>query len=85
MEANSNKTSYHKHMFIFLAAKVMVFAFVMFPIAFAALATGIVFGCFLLALARNPLEKDTLFANSMVAFVIIESFIFTALLICVVV
>ena len=85
MKTHCFKTSDYKHLFIFMAAKVMVFAFVMFPIAFAALATGIVFGCFLLALARNPLEKDTLFANSMVAFVIIESFIFTALLICVVV
>lgn len=72
-------------MFIVMAAKIMTFAFAMFPIAFAALATGIIFGCFLIGLARNPLEKDNLFSNSMVAFVIVESFVFTALLVCVVV
>lgn len=70
-------------MFIVIAAKIMTFAFAMLPIAFAALATGIIFGSFLLGLARNPLEKDNLFANSMVAFVIVESFVFTALLVCV--
>jgi F-type H+-transporting ATPase subunit c len=72
-------------MFIVTSAKIMTFAFAMFPIAFAALATGIIFGCFLIGLARNPLEKDNLFANSMVAFVIVESFVFTALLVCVLV
>lgn len=72
-------------MFIVTSAKIMTFAFAMFPIAFAALSTGIIFGCFLLGLARNPLEKDNLFANSMVAFVIVESFVFTALLVCVIV
>ena len=72
-------------MFIITSAKIMTFAFAMFPIAFVALATGIIFGCFLIGLARNPLEKDNLFANSMVAFVIVESFVFTALLVCVLV
>ncbi len=72
-------------MFIIIAAKIFTFAFAMFPIAFAALATGIIFGCFLLGLSRNPTEKDILFSNSMVAFVIVESFVFTALLVCVVV
>ena len=72
-------------MFLVTSAKILVFAFVMFPIAFAALSTGIVFGSFLLGAARNPLEKDMLFSNSMVAFVIIESFVFTALLISIVV
>lgn len=68
-------------MFLVKASKITVFAFMMFPVSMAALATGVVFGCFLLALARNPLEKDTLFANAMIAFVLIESFVFTALLI----
>jgi F0F1-type ATP synthase membrane subunit c/vacuolar-type H+-ATPase subunit K len=71
--------------FIITAAKLMTFAFCMFPIAFAALAVGIIFGCFLLGVAKNPIEKDTLFANSMVAFVIVESFVFTAIIICAVV
>lgn len=72
-------------MFLVIAAKVFVFSFLMLPISFAALATGIVFGSFLLGASRNPIEKDMLFSNSMVAFVIIESFVFTALLISIVV
>lgn len=72
-------------MFIVTAAKIFMFCFAMLPIAFAALATGIIFGCFLLGVARNPDQKDNLFSNSMVAFVIVESFVFTALLVCVVV
>lgn len=72
-------------MFLVMAAKIFIFAFAMIPIAFAALATGIIFGCFLLGVSRNPLEKDTLFSNSMVAFIIVESFVFTALLVCIIV
>ena len=68
-------------MFIISAAKISVFAFMMITVAFAALATGLVFGCFLLAMARNPLEKDALFANAMIGFVLVESFVFTALLV----
>lgn len=72
-------------MFIVLAAKILVFAASMTVMACAALATGHVFGSFLIALARNPLEKDVLFSNAMIGFVLIESFVFTALLVCVVV
>jgi F0F1-type ATP synthase membrane subunit c/vacuolar-type H+-ATPase subunit K len=72
-------------MFIVTAAKIFTFCFAMFPIAGAALATGLIFSAFLIGVARNPAEKDTLFSNSMVAFVIVESFVFTALLVCVLV
>lgn len=71
--------------FIVAAAKISLFAFLMFTISFAALATGLIFGCFLLAMARNPLEKDALFANAMIGFVLVESFVFTALLVCIIV
>lgn len=70
-------------MFIVLAAKVLVFGFMMGVTAFASLATGLIFGSFLIAMARNPLEKDTLFSNAMIGFVLVESFVFTALLIAV--
>lgn len=70
-------------MFIVLAAKILVFAGAMVVIGCAALATGNVFGNFLLAVSRNPLEKDVLFSNAMIGFVLIESFVFTALLVCV--
>lgn len=69
--------------FIVTAAKISLFAFMMLTIAFAALATGLIFGCFLIAMARNPLEKDALFANAMIGFVLVESFVFTALLVCI--
>lgn len=72
-------------MFIVMAAKIMIFAFSMLPIAFGALATGIIFGCFLLGSSKNPLETDNLFASAIVGFVIVESFVFTALVVCVVI
>lgn len=73
------------NVFVITAAKISLFAFLMLTIAFASLATGLIFGCFLLAMARNPLEKDALFANAMIGFVLVESFVFTALLVCVIV
>jgi F0F1-type ATP synthase membrane subunit c/vacuolar-type H+-ATPase subunit K len=46
-------------------AKLLLISFTMFPIAFAALASGILFAGYNLAVARNPEEKDTLFSNTM--------------------
>jgi F0F1-type ATP synthase membrane subunit c/vacuolar-type H+-ATPase subunit K len=68
-------------MFIVTAAKIGVFAFFMVVVGCAALATGNVFGSFLIAMSRNPAEKDGLFSNAMIGFVLIESFVFTALII----
>ena len=52
----------------------------MFPISFAALGSGILFGAYNLSVARNPEEKDTLFGNTMMWFAFIETFVFIGLL-----
>jgi|JI9StandDraft_1071089.scaffolds.fasta_scaffold795414_2 F0F1-type ATP synthase membrane subunit c/vacuolar-type H+-ATPase subunit K len=72
-------------MFIVMAAKIGVFAALMIVVGCAALATGNVFGNFLVAMSRNPAERDGLFSNAMIGFVLIESFVFTAAIICVIV
>lgn len=59
--------------------KAILFGFAMFPISFAALGSGILFGCYNLALSRNPEEKDDLFSGTIMWFAFIESFVFVGL------
>lgn len=65
------------------AFKLILLSFAMFPVAFAALGVGVLFASFNLAVARNPEEYDNLFGNTMMAFALIETFVFTGLLIAV--
>lgn len=46
------------------------------PLAFATLSVGILFGLSNIAIARNPEIENTLFTNALIAFALIESFIF---------
>lgn len=48
----------------------------MLPIAFAALGTGILFGCYNLAVSRNPEEVENLFNTTLMGFALMETFIF---------
>ena len=48
-------------MLLVLAVKTYVLGGCMTPIAFAVLGTGILFGCYNLAVARNPEENENLF------------------------
>ena len=68
-------------MLLIAAAKVLVFGFCMLPIAFSALATGILFACFNLAVSRNPEEKDSMFNTTLMGFAFIETFVFMGLLV----
>jgi F0F1-type ATP synthase membrane subunit c/vacuolar-type H+-ATPase subunit K len=68
-------------MVIVNACKVLVFGFAMFPVAFSALGVGILFAAFNLAVSRNPEEREGLFSNTMMAFALIESFVFIGLLV----
>jgi len=70
-------------MFISQAAKLMTFSFAMYPIAFAALSVGILFASYNIALARNPEEQENLFSTTMMAFALIETFVFMALIVSV--
>jgi len=53
----------------------------MFPVAFSALSVGILFAAFNIAVSRNPEERDGLFSTTMMAFALIESFVFIGILI----
>ena len=68
-------------MVIISAFKVLVFGFAMFPVAFSALGVGVLFAAFNIAVSRNPEEKEGLFSNTMMAFALIESFVFIGLLV----
>lgn len=72
-------------MLIVQAIKVLVFGFAMFPVAFSALGVGILFASFNLAVSRNPEERDGLFSTTMMAFALIESFVFIGILVAFVV
>lgn len=67
-------------MILITTAKILVFGCCMLPIAFSALATGVLFGCCNLSMARNPEEKDYLFNNTMLGFGFIETFVFIAII-----
>lgn len=67
------------------AFKMIVFSFAMFPVAFSALSVGILFAAYNIAVSRNPEEKDNLFSTTMMAFALIETFVFIGILIAVVV
>ncbi len=48
----------------------------MLPLAFGILGTGIIFGCYNLAVARNPEETETIFNSTIMGFALMESFVF---------
>lgn len=70
-------------MFILIATKILTFSFAMYPIAFAALSVGVLFASYNIAAARNPDESENLFSTTMMAFALIETFVFMGLLVSV--
>jgi F0F1-type ATP synthase membrane subunit c/vacuolar-type H+-ATPase subunit K len=67
-------------MLLLTCAKVLVLGGIMFTLAGAAIGTGILFAGYLLAIARNPEESDNLFNATLMAFALIETFVFLACL-----
>ena len=65
---------------ILVLAKAMMFSSISMVVGFAALGAGIMFGSYNIGFSRNPSEKDGLFSSTIMWFALIESFIFTALL-----
>ena len=63
-------------MLLVLAVKVLVLGGCMLPIAFGALGTGVLFGCFNLAVSRNPEEQESLFEKIKDFFALMETFVF---------
>lgn len=68
-------------MLMISVTKIALFGFTMLPIAFSALSVGILFASYNIAISRNPDQKDNLFSISMMAFALIETFVFLGLLI----
>ena len=72
---------YFYSMLLVLAVKTYVLGGCMTPIAFAVLGTGILFGCYNLAVARNPEENENLFNATLMGFALMETFVFTSLIV----
>ena len=53
-----------------------MFGFNSWPLAFAALSLGVMFGLTNLGIARNPDMEQTLFTNVLIGFALIETFVF---------
>lgn len=60
------------------SVKILVFAALMMPIAFASLSAGILFASYNLAASNNPDEADALFSQTLIFFALIETFVFIA-------
>nr|QLI42457.1 ATP synthase F0 subunit 9 [Pseudocohnilembus persalinus] len=68
-------------MLLVLAVKILVLGGCMLPIAFAALGTGVLFGCYNLAVSRNPEEVENLFNTTLMGFALMETFVFISLVV----
>jgi F0F1-type ATP synthase membrane subunit c/vacuolar-type H+-ATPase subunit K len=65
-------------MLLVTCTKILVLGGVMVTLAGAAVGTGILFAGYLIALSRNPEESDNLFNATLMAFALIETFVFLA-------
>ena len=72
-------------MFILQAAKMFVFSGIMTTLAGAALGTGMLFASYNLSVAKNPEEAENLFNTTLMAFALVETFVFLSFLITAVV
>ncbi len=63
-------------MLLVLAVKTLVLGGCMLPIAFAALGTGLLFGFYNIAVARNPEESENIFNTTLMGFALMETFVF---------
>lgn len=66
-------------MILIKCAKILVFAALMLPIAFASLSAGILFASYNLAASNNPDEADAIFSQTLIFFALIETFVFIAI------
>lgn len=68
-------------MLIITAAKMFVFAGVMITLGGAAIGTAILFASYNLSVAKNPEEAEGLFNTTLMAFALVETFVFLSFLI----
>ena len=67
-------------MLILVASKMLVIASVMTTLAGAALGTAVLFAGYLVGASRNPEEAENLFNTTLMAFALIETFVFLSFL-----
>lgn len=68
-------------MLIITAAKMLVIAGIMTTLAGAALGTAVLFASYIIGCAKNPEESETLFNTTLMAFALVETFVFLSFLI----
>jgi F0F1-type ATP synthase membrane subunit c/vacuolar-type H+-ATPase subunit K len=66
---------------IITAVKILVIGTCMFTLAGAAVGTGVLFAGYTLSAAKNPEEAENLFNTTLMAFALIETFVFLAFLV----
>jgi F0F1-type ATP synthase membrane subunit c/vacuolar-type H+-ATPase subunit K len=71
-------------MLVITAVKFLVIAFTMLPISMGALGTGILFSGYSIAVSRNPEESENIFSTTLMAFALIETFVFLSIVIAII-
>ena len=72
-------------MMLLKGIKLTMFGFAMFPLGMGALGTGILFAAYNIAVSRNPEEAESLYNTTLAGFAFIESFIFIAMFVSIMV
>lgn len=67
------------------ASKFIALGFISITLSGAAIGTGILFAGYSIAAAKNPEEAENLFNTSLMAFALIETFVFLAILVAAVI
>ena len=67
------------------ASKFIALGFIFTTLCGAAIGTGVLFAGYSIAASRNPEESESLFNTALMAFALIETFVFLAILIAAVI
>ena len=67
------------------ASKFISLGFIFITLSGAAIGTGVLFGCYSVAVSRNPEENESLFNTTLMAFALIETFVFLGILVAAVI
>lgn len=68
-------------MLVITAVKLLVIGLCMFTLAGATIATGILFAGYNISVSKNPEEAENLFNTTLMAFALIETFVFLSFVI----
>ena len=73
------------NLLVITASKFIALGFLFITLAGGAIGTGVLFGCYTIAASKNPEETESLFNTSLMAFALVETFIFLGFLIAAVI